>query len=320
MDLAVVHTPDGLLMVCPDKGGSVWTWEPHRDEWRKRPLTCAFTGDPDAAAYSLIDNEIDRVAAAVVGGRVLLAAGGDEQAAALWDMETGELLRNAFHTESYLAQVAVLEGDDPPRFVVAPQYHDDLRIWGNAKDPAAESRLGNSAEEYRCLATARIGGRSLVAAGWSEVSVWDVDRDERVAGFSPGDEARAAALTVRGGRPVVVAAADPVGELYVWEVGADDDEQDDGPGEPLFDPMTGHGTRVFALGTALVGGRPIAMSGDQGGALAVWDIEAGRRIGDPFAAHDGEVTAVRTTELDGRPVALTSGRDGRVRCWDLSGL
>ncbi|MFC7715409.1 hypothetical protein [Nonomuraea recticatena] len=66
--------------------------------WQERPLTFACAGDPLAARYPDAENDVDSVAAVVSGGRVILAAGGDEQGFAFWDLESGELIRGQVST------------------------------------------------------------------------------------------------------------------------------------------------------------------------------------------------------------------------------
>ncbi|MFC9750325.1 hypothetical protein [Streptomyces niveus] len=54
-----------------------------QDEWQERPLAYAFAEDPLAAEYPDAENDIDSVAVAVSGGRVVVAAGADEQGMAI---------------------------------------------------------------------------------------------------------------------------------------------------------------------------------------------------------------------------------------------
>ncbi|MDG4864904.1 hypothetical protein P8605_42825, partial [Streptomyces sp. T-3] len=116
-------------------------------------------------------------------------------------------------------------------------------------------------------------------------------------------------------RPLVAAAGGP-GELYVWEVPADGDE--DGEGDPLHDPLTGHEGAVLAMDTALVGDRLLAVTGGEDETVRLWDLSAGEAVGAPLTGHHSRVEALRTARLDGREVALSGGRDGVIRVWDLA--
>ncbi|MGO4424396.1 hypothetical protein AB4Z54_38315, partial [Streptomyces sp. MCAF7] len=106
--LAVVDVDGEPLVVCTGFY-KVWSWAPLRDEWLERPLTSAFAAEhPDA------ENDLDSVAVAVSDGRVVLAAGGDEQGPSIWDLFSGELLRGNTHNGPYVASIATVKNEGPP--------------------------------------------------------------------------------------------------------------------------------------------------------------------------------------------------------------
>jgi hypothetical protein len=132
-DLAVLTMNGDPLVVCVAYRDGVWTWDPLRDVWRQRPLPFGYDEDiiddyPDA------ENQIDQVAVTVAGGRVVLAAGHDEQPVAFWDLETGELLRRATLDEDYLGAVATVRGSGPARFVSAGHNSNVLLLWDEPFD------------------------------------------------------------------------------------------------------------------------------------------------------------------------------------------
>ncbi|MEV0424841.1 WD40 repeat domain-containing protein [Streptosporangium canum] len=312
IDLAVVEVGGGPLVVCADGDDAVWTWDPQRDLWQKRPLTYAFAEDPLAAEYPDAENELNSLAAAVSGGRVLLAAGGHEQGFALWDLESGELLRGAMYGEPYVGSIATMKGEGPPRFVTGTDA--GVEVWGlSAEEPPVE--LPDSDIHGICaVATAQINGRSLVVAGGSDVGVWDLARDEQLASFYPDDGSiEAVAVSQIADRPIVVAAADP-GQVYVW--GLSEDEGN----EPIYDPIVGHEGGVSALDTATVGDRSLAVTGGADATVRIWDLAKGAGVGAPLTGHRGGVAVVRTTMLSGREVALSASLDGAIRVWDLAAL
>ncbi|MFJ6769900.1 hypothetical protein ACIQOV_02765, partial [Kitasatospora sp. NPDC091257] len=81
---------------------------------------------------------------------------------------------------------------------------------------------------------------------------------------------------------------------------------------------TGHTDALLAMATAVLDGRPVAVTGGTDRTVRIWDLTTGRQIGQPLTGHTGEVDAVATAELDGRPVAVTGGTDRTVRVWDLT--
>ncbi|WP_218184311.1 WD40 repeat domain-containing protein [Streptomyces sp. PKU-EA00015] len=130
---------------------------------------------------------------AVSDGRVVLAAGGDEQGAAIWDLDSGELLRGTTYSEPYVSSIATVKGEGPPLFVASSGAHwDGVQVWGlSGEEPPVELAAG----PIWGLATAWIGGRSLVVGGGEEgVKVWNVANGEQVASFYMGDEQRSHAV------------------------------------------------------------------------------------------------------------------------------
>lgn len=318
VDLAVVARADGPLVVCADSGAAVWTWDPLREVWRERPLAYAYADEPLAAQYPDAGNEIGTVAALVVGGRVVLAAGHDEQASALWDLETGRLLRGTTYDEPYNGAIATVDGEGAPCFVTGSQYVGLLQVW-EASGQAPPRELSCEQSDITSLATARIDGRTLIAVGGDGVDVVDLTRNEKRAWLGP-DEGLVRAVRLdrlADGRPVVAAATDH-GELYVWDLPPDADHEL--YADTIHEPMTGHEGRIVAMDTATVGGRLVAVTGAEDETVRIWDIDAGTPIGTPLVGHGSKVEAVRTTVLRGRDVAVSAGRDGTVRVWDLDAV
>ncbi|WP_327391687.1 hypothetical protein OG533_02555 [Streptomyces sp. NBC_01186] len=310
-DLAVVEVDGAPLVVCTGFY-KLWSWAPLRDEWLERPLAYAFAEDPLAAQYPDAENDVDSVAVAVSDGRVVLAAGGDEQGAAIWNLDSGELLRGTTYGEPYVSSVATVKGAGPPLFVASSGVHwDGVRLWGpSGEEPPVELDAG----PIWGLATASIDGRSLVVGGGEEgVEVWNAANGEQVASFPVDDEQRAyaVALSQLDGRPVVVAGTDS-GKVYVFDLSGDEGD------DPIHEPSTGHEGGINALDIALAGDRVALVTGGEDGTVRIWDLADGRQIGPPLTGHDGSVEAVVVTTMRDRPVALTAGRDGVVRVWDLT--
>ncbi|GAA4994686.1 hypothetical protein GCM10023205_79390 [Yinghuangia aomiensis] len=315
-DLAVVATDGDPLVVCADARNGVWTWDPLRDVWRQRPLPFGYDeaiihNNPD------VENRIDQVAVTVARGRVVLAAGHDEQPVAFWDLETGELLRRAtFGGGDYLGAVAAVRGPGPARFVSSGQNSDVVLLW---EDPFDSWTLLSEYVHVWSLATAEINGRSLVAgAEGSSALVWDLVQPGHEQVFKTTESTWAVSLCRVDDRPVVVAAADP-GQLWVWEVPdtAEDREHEDDAIEPRYAPIHGHDGRITAMDTAVVGGRPLAVTGSEDTTVRVWNLAEGVAVGGPLVDHDGHVLAVKTAVLHDRDVALSAGHDGVIRVWDL---
>ncbi|MEV0398659.1 hypothetical protein [Actinoallomurus sp. NPDC050550] len=315
-DFTVVETATGPLVVCADlRYGGVWSWDPLRDVWQDRPLAFACAGDPMAAQYPDAENDIDSVAAVVSGGRVVLAAGGDEQGIALWDLESGELIRGASFNDDYTAAITEVRGEGPPLFVTATQNADEILVWRpSAEEPPTE--LPNDDILGIGGVTAASGhGLAMAAAGGGDgaVTVWDLTRGESLASFySEAGHVAAVSLSRLAEGPVVAAAAE--NDIYVWDLTRDPED------DPIHDPLTGHEETIRSLDTVTFDDRCLAVTGGDDATVRIWDLRTGTQVGDPLSGHKGSVETVRTAVLDGRHVALSAGRDGRINVWDLQAL
>ncbi|MGE3664419.1 MAG: serine/threonine-protein kinase, partial [Pseudonocardia sp.] len=81
--------------------------------------------------------------------------------------------------------------------------------------------------------------------------------------------------------------------------------------------LTGHTRGVAAVTTAVLGGRPVVVSGSDDATVRVWDLVTGEPVGRPLTGHTDGVLAVAATELDGRAVVASGSSDRTVRLWDL---
>ncbi|WP_203862194.1 hypothetical protein [Plantactinospora mayteni] len=205
----------------------MWVWEPPQNVWRNLMLPFACAGDPEAAQYPDAGNELDSLALAVSGGRVVLAAGGDEQGVAFWDVDTGELINGTSFNGLYIAAVAALDGGDgSTRFVTCSGVHwDGIMVW---EPVAGSSPVGLPESTVDAIGVGRFEGRSLVVAGTREdVTLWDVDSRERWAsslytedenddGEDTGDERMHAVAIAQQGSGLAVVALTDSGSVRVW--------------------------------------------------------------------------------------------------------
>lgn len=355
-DIAAVEVDGALTVVCVSRWGrdGVWVWEPAQNVWRNLVLPSACAADPQAARYPNAGNELDSLALAVSGGRVVLAAGGDEQGVAFWDVGTGELINGTTFDGPYIAAVAALSsGAGSARFVTCSGVHwDGITVW----DPVVGSSPVELPEStVDALGTGSFEGRSLVVAGTREdVTLWDVDSRERWASLYTEDDGedteddsedidderiRAVALARRDSGLAVVALTDS-GSVLVWTLpsprparsdrehardrlnraraGSPDDlDEPDEEIAPIRNPFVGHEGPISTLATAVVDGRPVVVTGGADGTVRVWDLSDGRAIGPPLTGHRDSVRKVVTGTLRGRPVAVSAGDDRTVRVWDL---
>ncbi|MCX5180749.1 WD40 repeat domain-containing protein [Streptomyces virginiae] len=97
------------------------------------------------------------------------------------------------------------------------------------------------------------------------------------------------------------------------------------PDQRRLRPLTGHSGPVRTVATAIVDGRPVAVSGSWDNTVRVWDLATGEQLHDPVTGRTdpvssmtAEVLSVATAVADGRPVAFSLHGDDSVLVWDLA--
>ncbi|WP_073786304.1 WD40 repeat domain-containing protein [Streptomyces sp. CB01580] len=91
----------------------------------------------------------------------------------------------------------------------------------------------------------------------------------------------------------------------------------------LRSTLTGHEHGIWSLATAVVDGRPVAVTGSHDETVRIWDLSDGRPVGGPLVGHkglicNGEVWSVATALVSGRPVAISGGGSHLIQMWDLA--
>ncbi|MFF3554127.1 WD40 repeat domain-containing protein [Streptomyces tsukubensis] len=124
--------------------------------------------------------------------------------------------------------------------------------------------------------------------------------------FGHGDQVKAVATTVVGGRPTAVTAGFD-GRVGIWDL-----ETGQQTGE-----LVGDDGRFWTVGTVLINDRPHAVTGSDW-SVRLWDLTTGQQVGEPLPGIEGEVWTVATAVVDGRPHAVAGDDDTTVRVWDLT--
>jgi hypothetical protein len=94
-------------------------------------------------------------------------------------------------------------------------------------------------------------------------------------------------------------------------------------GEPIREPLTGHGGWVAALAVGELNGRTVLVSGGAlEGGVRVWDPAAGRQISTHPATAEGSggneaVYALDVAEIEGRPVVVSGSYKKGIQFWNL---
>ncbi|MGW3327348.1 WD40 repeat domain-containing protein [Streptomyces virginiae] len=97
------------------------------------------------------------------------------------------------------------------------------------------------------------------------------------------------------------------------------------PDQRRLRPLMGHSGPVRTVATAIVDGRPVAVSGSRDNTVRFWDLATGEQLhdpvtgrSDPVSSMTAEVLSVATAVADGRPVAFSLHGDDAVLVWDLA--
>ncbi|MGV9358558.1 hypothetical protein [Streptomyces misionensis] len=194
-----------------------------------------------------------------------------------------------------------------------------VRLWDLATGEPAGEPLADHTGRVLAVATADLDGRPVaVSAGTDKaVRIWDLrTRRLRHAPLTGHTDwvTGVATATVRDRLVAVTCGHDQ--SVRVWDLAT---------GEPVGAPMgdpAGSGSayphRLASVATTVLDRRPVAVTGDFGGTVRVWDLAKGRRLRAPLATGTGAVEALATVSAGGRPAVVVGGSDGTATLWDLA--
>ncbi|MFC3998073.1 WD40 repeat domain-containing protein [Nocardiopsis sediminis] len=130
-------------------------------------------------------------------------------------------------------------------------------------------------------------------------------------------------------RPLELDAAGPEDEWY-YELGVWDESEDGDP--DIVRPRCRVDAYEIAshVAVAHLGRRPVVITGGgrfdlsgpdpeiMGGAVRVWDLHTGRKIGKTLTGHGLGVTSLTTVPTDLGLLAVSSSEEGELRAWNLT--
>jgi WD40 repeat protein/tetratricopeptide (TPR) repeat protein len=244
------------------------------------------------------------MATAHIEGRLVVITGGFDGMARVWDPATGEETgRPLAHGDAVKAlAVTVLDGR---AVLVTGDRKGAVYIWDLADRRLLRGPLPGHEEDVADVATALLDGRAVAVTGdgTGTVLVWDLATGARVGEImavepnpDSDDEEEfldAVATAVVEDRPVVVTLSndDTSGMLQVWDLATM---------APGGEPLTMHESGAVSLTTAVLDGRPVAITGGEDSTVRVWDLTTREQVG-PRTQFTGPVTALATAP-DGRLV------------------
>ncbi|MFJ8793608.1 putative PEP-binding protein [Streptomyces sp. NPDC102462] len=234
------------------------------------------------------------MATAHIEGRLVVITGGFDGMARVWDPATGEETGRPLAHGDAVKAVAVTVLDGRPVLVTGDR-DGAVRIWDLADRRLLRGPLPGHEDEVADAATTLLDGRAVAVTGdgTGTVLVWDLATGARVGevmAVEPNPESDdeegfldAVATAVVEDRPVVVTLGngDTSGMLRMWDLATV---------APVGEPLTMHKIGAVSLTTAVLGGRPVAITGGGDGTVRVWDLTTREELGPPTQFTDPDDT------------------------------
>jgi len=259
------------------------------------------------------------IAITSVEGAVTAVTVGDDGAIRLWnlaDLDRTEQIAGG--SGEAMLTVACTTNREPP-IVFTGSDRGTIRIW-NLQDRNMVATITQAHEgQVRAIVlverdselVAFSGGTDGALFRWNVVDQALADRtlinDDDLAGVNM-ITALSARTLASGGEVLIAGGADR--SVRAFDVRT---------GSPLR-VMSAHLDWVSAVDIAVSVESTVAVTGDDEGAVWLWDLLGGEPIVDPLAAHTGTVSAL-ASEFDGESnlTLVTAGEDGKIRVWELLG-
>jgi WD40 repeat protein len=244
--------------------------------------------------------------------RTVLFSVGDDGTLRVRDVHSGAVIDPVLSGHRrYVGGVGSIDSGGPVA-VTAGMFDGTAKIWDLAerRERAKWSRHQPPNvvfDESRILATARRGGRAVIAtAAGADLQVWDLESHSLLA-----------ELTGHTGRINSVIAADLAGVPILLTASLDSTARlwNLDTLEPLGPPLTGHEGSVHAAVLGVRGDQALVFTGDHDGVIRAWDPADAREVSTKVPRMDKWVSCLAATEMHGHSVLVVGGGDGTLRVW-----
>jgi serine/threonine protein kinase len=186
-----------------------------------------------------------------------------------------------------------------------------VRVWDLATNKQIDILIGHTDTIYS-VAFGQLNGKPIALSG-------DEDRTLRIWDLTTGKQ-----LKKRANRAIANIAVGQLGDIPIAVSDGGESGEDTtvrvsnlATGGQIF-RFTGHTGPIYSTALGQLGGKPIAVSGDEGGSLRIWDLTTGKQLGE-FNSNTGPVNSVAIGQLRNRTIAVTGSEDDEtVRVWDLA--
>ncbi|MFI8518422.1 caspase family protein [Streptomyces sp. NPDC085481] len=224
----------------------------------------------------------------------------------LWDLEDGTPLGVLTNRQGNFSDLVSLP--EAPSRVVTASAGGALAVWDvDRKEEVLAYGRTSPDDTLGHLAAFRLDGRAWAVVTSDDTRLWQVDSGVPRRLSLPGALRTRVGFTWLEGRPVVVSGR-PDGSLVLLDARTD---------RVLSTLGAASGPPTTALACGAVDERPVAVVGDDKGALRVWDLATGRERAR-LTGHTARVNTVWCGQLHGVPHAVTGADDRTLRLWELT--
>ncbi|MEU4359245.1 WD40 repeat domain-containing protein [Streptomyces virginiae] len=265
-------------------------------------------------------NDVETV---VVEGRLMAVTAHDDGTLRVWDLAAGEPVGDPLTGHSGEAMRVITTMLDGRPVAISSSCDQTVRVWELTTRQQVDEPFTSDDEDvyFWKVATAEVDDRPVVVTATGDctgkIQVWDLVDRHLVSEFVTDEMCDEISTAVINGRPVAITAD---GET-VFMV-------DLATGLVVDEPILGHrynythdSRPIYQTTTAVVNGRPFALTNDEGGRTFVWDLENHVELANPQRGHtaDWMVSAIDTTVGQGnQPIAVSIGYNmATVMAWDL---
>jgi hypothetical protein len=252
---------------------------PYRARWaHARPRTeRGFLTGHQGWVYS--------VCAVTIGGKPMLATGGDDETVRIWDPETGQQTTTLHAHQGWVYSVcAVTIGGKP--MLATGGADRTVRIWDPETGQQTTTLEGHQgAVNTVCAVT--IGGKPMLATGSADrtVRIWDPETGQQTTALEGHQNTVYSVCAVMiGGKPMLATGGDDE-TVRIW---------DPETGQQTT-ALEGHRDWVYSVCAVTIGGKPMLATGGDDRTVRIWDPVDGRML--PMAPCHYPINAI--TEANG---------------------
>ncbi|MDJ1185427.1 trypsin-like peptidase domain-containing protein [Roseofilum casamattae] len=233
--------------------------------------------------------------AALPSSRVV--SGHSDGAIAIWDMETGEPVRQIEAHQSAVNAIAITPDGQT---LISGSDDREIKIWDLGSGELKTTLRGHK-DTVSALAIAP-DGQTLVSGSWdTQINIWNLKTGELVETLS-GHEALISSLAITpNGKQLISGSQDTT--IRVWDLN----------NFQLVKTLNGHQLSVLSL--AISQDSQTLASGGGKGKIYLWNLSTGQ-LTHTFSGHTDGVWSV-VLAPDGKTL-MSGSWDKTVRLWDLS--